>query len=177
MAEIWLPVPGYEGFYDVSDHGNVRSCTRQHVTRNRYGPFMRTRRSSDIAQHTDKEGYMSVRLYRDGRGRGYRVSRLVLSAFVGLPEVGDEACHINHTPSDNSVSNLMWGSRAENETQKTSAGRRPKITRSTLSSGDVQRIRELRATTSLTLKQIGAIVGCHLSNVSLIARGTTWRTE
>jgi hypothetical protein len=103
------------------------------------------------------------------------VSRLVLEAFDRPPQVGEEARHQNHDTQDNSLQNLTWGSRQDNEDDKSSSGRRPVSTRSVLSHEDVSKVRDLYATGKYTQRQVGEIVGCHHSNVSLIVRRETWR--
>jgi len=126
--ERWLPIPDYVGLYEVSSYGRVRSVDRQHVTRNRWGTMQRVVRGKLLVPYSLK-GYPSVKLYKDAAGKAFRLSRLVLTVFDRLPASGEEACHENHDTHDNCIENLSWGSRQENEDQKTAAGRRPSNTR------------------------------------------------
>lgn len=123
---IWRPIPSWPG-YEVSEVGDVRSVDRKHETSNRWGPMVRLVRGRKLAQWEDKDGYLRVTLCQDGDQMSFNIARLVLFAFVGMPPLGQpEACHANHIRHDNALSNLSWGSRQENEDQKTAAGRRPR---------------------------------------------------
>lgn len=96
--ENWKPIPGYEGRYEVSDLGNVKSFKRSSS-----GHLLRPGRMS--------AGHLSVAL---GRNNSHCVHKLVLLAFVGPAPVKHECLHINGTPSDNRLVNLRWGTRSEN---------------------------------------------------------------
>ena len=98
MNEIWKPIPGYEGRYQVSDQGRVMSFVR-----NKKGIILRPGRMP--------QGHLSVAL---GRGNSHCVHKLVLLAFVGAAPEKYECLHINGIPSDNRLCNLRWGTRSEN---------------------------------------------------------------
>lgn len=164
MKEQWRNVPGYEGVYEVSDQGRVRSKLRYEQC----GGMVRLRRERILKAWVDRDGYASVRLSRDARTKQFRVSRLVLLAFVG--DGGTlEAAHKNHKRLDNRLSNLEWATRLENEQQKDAAGRRPKAPWQILTPPKLRCARALR-TKGHTYKAIGAQLGCHYSTVSLALR-------
>ena len=98
VNEIWKPIPGYEGKYEVSDQGRIRSFRR-----NPKGYLLKPGRMP--------EGHLSVSL---GRKNSQCVHKLVLLAFVGLAPDGHECCHNNGNPADNRLENLRWGTRSEN---------------------------------------------------------------
>jgi len=98
MIEIWKPIPGYEGQYEVSDQGRIKSYRRR-----KEGQILRPGRMT--------AGHLSVSL---GRRNSQCVHRLVLLAFVGPPPVCHECLHANGDPSDNRLVNLRWGTRSEN---------------------------------------------------------------
>lgn len=173
MTETWKPALGYEGFYEVSDCGNVRSLDREHLTNNKFGPMVRHRKGKLLSRTIGNDGYVQVRLCRDGNAKTLRLARVVLSSFIGVDDKRVEACHLDHDRKNNKLGNLAWGTRQENEDQKSSSGNRPRNTVNNLTCNDVQRIRVLR-NEGLTLKDIGALVGTHFTNVSLILRGKTW---
>lgn len=109
--EEWRTIPGYEGAYEVSDHGRVRSLDR--VIPGRWGPHIR--RGRILRQHIDKDGYARVRPSVDGVAQGHPVHRLILLAFVGIPEDGvDVALHRDGDPSNNTLANLAWGTHSDN---------------------------------------------------------------
>src|SRR5260370_570174 len=92
-AERWLPVPGYGGFYEVSDRGNVRSWRNR--TCGKRGALLR--------QHRRTGGYLCVTLTLDGREARRSVHSLVLEAFKGPCPDGQEPCHGPGGQDDNSV--------------------------------------------------------------------------
>lgn len=109
--EEWRPVVGYEGYYEVSNLGRVRSLSRMIHSASGQKPYpMRGR----IKKHTISQGYPLVRLSRDNVKRNWFVHRLVAYAFLGEPEPGQEVCHIDGTRDNPAVDNLYWGTRAEN---------------------------------------------------------------
>ena len=109
--ERWLPIDGYEGYYEVSDHGRVRSLDRT-VQHSRYGAL--NRKGALLSTSPNSTGHYTVSLHRDGKASSRKVHRLVLEAFVGPCPDGMEACHWDDDKSNNSVSNLRWGTPSEN---------------------------------------------------------------
>lgn len=107
MEEQWKDIEGYEGYYQVSDHGRVRSLDRKNSRGwNIPGRVMAT--------PLDSKGYPYVSLHRDGR-KNHRVHRLVCRAFNGEPESESlDVCHNDGTRTNNVPSNLRWGTRSEN---------------------------------------------------------------
>jgi hypothetical protein len=96
--EIWKLVPEYDGKYEVSDQGRVRSFQRYPQ-----GRILRPGRMPS--------GHLSVAL---GRGNSQCVHKLVLLAFVGAAPDKHECRHLNGDPADNRLENLCWGTRSEN---------------------------------------------------------------
>lgn len=109
--EQWRPVPGYEGYYEVSDQGRVRSLDRLivYVNGDRHYTKGKLKSVSD-----NGNGYLSVSLSRNNSDVRRYVHRLVLEAFVGPAPEGMEACHGNAKRHDNRLSNLRWDTRVEN---------------------------------------------------------------
>ena len=111
--ERWLPVVGYEGFYEVSDHGRVRSVDR--TVKFRDGRVFSY--TSQLRSQTPQVpyGHMAVGLKRNGKRRTVRVHRLVLEAFVGPCPEGMEGCHNDGDASNNALSNLRWDTSSANK--------------------------------------------------------------
>jgi NUMOD4 motif-containing protein len=110
-AEEWRPIPDYEGFYEASDWGNIRSAIgRGHGSRK--GRVLRPGLTSGPTPR------LSVALYKDGKGRTRLVHHLVLEAFKGKRKPGQEALHGPGGPLDNRLVNLRW----ENELDKVRDG-------------------------------------------------------
>ena len=110
--EQWRPVVGYEGFYEVSDHGRVRSLDRM-VTRQATGVRL-FRRGMMLRGTPNGSGHLKVDLRRDGERSSRFVHRLVLEAFVGPCPDGSQCCHWNDVPDDNRLSNLRWDTPSQN---------------------------------------------------------------
>lgn len=114
--EIFIPVRGYEGLYEVSNTGKVRSISRG---RNSGGV---------LAQGGRPEGkinYMSVTLSKNGKGKTFSVHRLVAEAFISNPENKRTVNHKDCDPTNNDVSNLEWATYSENILHAFQNGKRP----------------------------------------------------
>ena len=118
MPEIWKPVVGYEGPYEVSDRGKVRSLDRTVI----YKTGQTRHFKGQPLKLKPHHGYWRVELNRNGKCACFRVHRLVLAAFVGpLPE-GKEVCHNNGNPGDNRLENLRYGTKSENQRDRIKHG-------------------------------------------------------
>lgn len=125
-TENWLPVVGYEGVYEVSDLGRVRTVKRKVQTtdgRRRTVPA-RIRKGSVKAS-----GHVKVSLWRDNRETTAHVHTLVAEAFIGPRPEGMYACHNNGDPTDNRVGNIRWGSPSSNSYDKRAHGTDHKVNR------------------------------------------------
>lgn len=109
--EKWKDITGYEGLYQVSDQGQVRSLDRR-VKSKGSGSYLR--KGQLIKPKIRRDGYPSVGLRRDGGREFLLVHRLVLEAFVGVRPEGMEARHLNDVKGDPRLENLVWGTRSEN---------------------------------------------------------------
>lgn len=107
MDERWLPVPDWEGLYEVSDLGRFRSIRRKTARGWRGGKLV-----TGTIRH---DGYWEVQMTAPGRSRRKCfLHHLVLEAFVGLCPEGQEARHGAGGKLDASLANLCWGTRAKN---------------------------------------------------------------
>jgi hypothetical protein len=114
--ERWLPIPGFEGLYEVSDQGRVRSLDRVvHKRAVRGGPLIQTRRRGKVLkQSPDTHGYPMLNLCVGGVSKGCLVHHLVLAAFVGPRPVGQECRHLDGTRTNGALANLCWGTPLQN---------------------------------------------------------------
>jgi NUMOD4 motif/HNH endonuclease len=103
----WKPVPGYEGLYEVSTEGQVRS-------------FRRRGTSGKVLSrgHAKRGGYLTVSLLRGCHQSTRPVHSLVLEAFVGPRPEGAEIRHLDGDPTNARLSNLAYGTRSENVLDK-----------------------------------------------------------
>lgn len=97
----WKEIKGYEGLYEVSDIGEVRSLPRQ-GTKGRI-----------LKQH-ERKGYLRVGLTKDHKTTWCSVNRLVAEAFIPNPDNLEQVDHINSNRLDNRAENLQWLTRQDN---------------------------------------------------------------
>ena len=101
--EEWRDVAGYEGLYQVSSEGRVKSLERK------------GRKSERILKPgVRSKGYLFVVLCAGGKSRMFSVHRLVCTAFHDNPENKLDVNHINENKTDNRIENLEWSTRKEN---------------------------------------------------------------
>lgn len=116
LIEEWRPVKEYEGYYEVSNLGNIRSVSRvelQPIGRHEQS-WTRTRQGRDKAVRINNLGYVQVILYKDGKGTGKLVHRLVAESFVENPLSNKEVNHKDGVRDNNIYMNLEWVTRSEN---------------------------------------------------------------
>ncbi len=105
--ERWKQVVGFEGLYEVSDNGRVRTVKTGRIKK----------------PTVDKiDGRHFLLLWRDNKCYGTRVSRLVLLAFRGPPPSGHEGCHNDGNNDNNRLSNLRWDTPSENQRDRAKHG-------------------------------------------------------
>ncbi|MDD6837372.1 MAG: NUMOD4 domain-containing protein [bacterium] len=102
---VWKSIPGYEGYYEVSDTGEVRGVPRV-VQHGHTGSAYR--KSKNKSQWVNQDGYLVAKLSRDGTSKNIAVHRLVALAFLDNPDRLPEVHHKDHDRTNNDVSNLEW---------------------------------------------------------------------
>lgn len=120
-VEIWKPVSGYEGMYEVSDEGRVRSLDR--VVKGRVGNN-RLFPGKILSPETTYQGYKRVRLSREGKTRRFTVHSLVAQAFIGDYPDGLVINHIDENKANNRPDNLEYITQKENINHGTGIERR-----------------------------------------------------
>lgn len=101
--EIWKDVVGYEGLYQVSNEGRVKTLN-----------YKRTGTERIMRHETDKWGYFKLSLYKNGKMKSVRVHRIVAQAFIPNPQNLATVNHKNEIKTDNRVENLEWLSDYDN---------------------------------------------------------------
>lgn len=110
--EVWRDIPGYEGVYQVSDMGRVKSLERVIMRSNGIPRLIRERMLA--LSPSNKQGHLSANLSVDGVLRPRKVHSLVMLAFVGPRPAGCEIRHLNSNHTDNRLCNLSYGTKSEN---------------------------------------------------------------
>jgi len=157
--EKWKPIPGWEGLYEASNLGRIRSCPREGVTS--FG--VRSYGGEIIKPIRAKTGYMVANFIHAGKRKQVLIHRCVLLAFIGEPRKGQQACHNNGDRADNRLANLRWDSIKSNHADKKShgtwqGGENNPIAK--LTDDAVRYIRSSGLSNKSLAKELGVSVGC-----------------
>lgn len=108
--EQWRDIKGYEGLYQVSNLGNIKSLTRVqcYAYANKGRRYRVTKEQLLIPAPTGENHYLCVTLYKDGKKRTKAIHRLVAETFIPNPFNLTQVNHKDEDKSNNSVSNLEW---------------------------------------------------------------------
>lgn len=117
--EQWKDIPGYEGIYQASNTGHIRSVEGKTTYSKRHGEVHWKSRVLKEKWHTRcrcSSGHKDSRvvLYKEGQNKTYLVARLVAMTWVDGYENSKTVNHIDGDPSNNNIENLEWVSKAEN---------------------------------------------------------------
>lgn len=174
ITEEWRSVLGYEGFYEASDHGRVRSVDRTVPTKRQRAQALRGRM---LRINVSDRGRPWVELSRDATRRAFFVHRLVLEAFVGLRPEGLECCHEDGDRANNRLGNLRWDTHASNMADMRRHGTDPRGERhgmAKLTEHDVREIRRRYAVGGVSQASLGREFGVTQRSVSYVVRRVTW---
>lgn len=174
--ELWKDAVDYEGFYQISDRGKVKSIARV-VMRKDGKPY--TVKERIITPYVDRYGYLRIELNKRGVAKKHYVHRLVGQAFIPNPDNKPQINHIDTNKKNNTVNNLDWVTLQENRDHAVANGLQPdqrgknnpniKLTKK-----DVLLTRKLKKA-GKTHTEISKIVGTSVSNVNNIVGGYTWK--
>jgi hypothetical protein len=164
VHEVWKDVSGYEGTYQVSDHGNVR----------RWKSGARTGIEGwRSLRPTTSNGYRYFVLSFRGVIKRIKASRLVLTTFVGAPLLEYEACHNSGDRTDDSLTNLRWDTRKANLADKHKHGTAQIGVRHPMAKLDEDQVLSIISATG-NQRAIGEQFGVSQSTVQAIKAGRLW---
>ena len=168
MNESWKAIPGYEGFYEASTLGRIRSISRR-IPRRRKGRVLKPKPASD--------GRKIVTLCKNTRKTFY-IGQLVLKTFVGpRPSENMQMCHFpDPNPANNTLANLRWGTPAENQADRVIHGTNNNGERhpmAKLNDTDIERIFDLRKY-GCTQLDIAKWINISGSSINMILNGKRW---
>lgn len=167
VNEKWLPILGYEGLYEVSDLGRVRSVDRRVAYKTTGGTMLR--RGQLIEGVPDKKGYRHLVLCKNGKQRTVFTSRLVAQTFVPNPSNFPDVHHKDFNKSNNSANNLEWVTHQQNIGHSVIEGRYAKK----LTAEIVSSIRA-RHGAGESQASISRDLGLRYQTVHLIVNGHSW---
>ena len=167
--EIWKPISGYEGFYEVSNLGRIRSLER--IVECSDG---RKRKIKDrtLKGSSYSGGYSGVTLHKDGCTKFVNIHRIVAEAFVPNPLEKEEVNHKDENPSNNHASNLEWVTHKEN----LNFGTRTERARKAIVEAQGRAVRQLSIDGELVAEYESLSAACnatgtHVSNITKCAKG------
>jgi NUMOD4 motif/HNH endonuclease len=175
MEEIWKEIPGYEGLYDVSTHGQVRGLDRI-IPSYRYGT---ANKKGKILVGRIRSKSLSVVLCKDGHRNHVNIYRLVAEVFIPNPENKPFVNHIDGNRMNNRLDNLEWVTCSENFKHAIKHGlfipkRGEEHWISKLTEENVKQIRVLRKQ-GVTYTKMGEMFGVSKTVTRNACLGVTWR--
>lgn len=120
--EIWHSVPNYEGLYEASNFGRVKSLGKTYVQHFKNKDTTYTSLPKILSLHYDKNGYLRCTLNKNGKGIMMPVHRIIGFTFLGIPEKNMQINHKNGIKDDNRIENLEWVTPKENTVHAHSTG-------------------------------------------------------
>ena len=161
MEEVWKPIKGYEGIYEVSSLGRVRKLA-----------------TGVILHQRNRGGYRQVALRKDGVGKSESVHRLVAKAFLPNPDMLPEINHRDEDKSNNCVENLEWCDHSYNMRyndlqlrNREKATTRHTIDNKRMENGHI--LRNLRKAKEWTVCEAASKIGISGSTLTRIESGVT----
>lgn len=179
--ELWLDIVGYEGYYQISNLGKVRSLDRgMYVIDDRYKqPRWVNRKGRLLKDYYDGTGRRMVILQMFGIGKSIAVHRLVAQHFLPNPNKLRVVNHIDHNYLNNHVSNLEWCTYSHNTRHAMAAGRMDHIYKQNKGATKITKAQATEAKRLLALgwgnSKVAKAIGIGYDTVYHISAGHTWK--
>lgn len=175
MEEIWKPIINYEGLYEISNYGRVKSLPKK------WQPKERILKPGRVGKY----GHLHVLLYKNKFKKAHLVHRLVLENFIGPCPLGMESCHNDGNPDNNLMGNLRWDTHKNNVGDKRLHGtnnrnivpimRESENGNSKLNNWIVRIIKQLLKQKILKQKEIAKLFDITPATICDINKNKTWR--
>lgn len=160
LIEVWLPVTGYGGAYEVSDRGRIRS--------------LRSGRPRLMSPYPDKDGYARICLLAGRKRKTEKLHRLVCRTFNGPgSELHREVAHLDGDRGNASAANLKWVSHVENHSHRRAHGTDPAGERHPRAKLTWAAVRSIRAS-RMRYASLAAEYGVSWHTISDVKRGRRW---
>ena len=176
IMEIWKDVKGYEGLYQVSNLGKVKSLKKIITTKK--GWFL-PKKECVLKYKKGNHGYIRVMLYKNKKGISFGVHKLVIIAFIPNPENKPEPNHKNGIKTDNRVVNLEWVTKSENAIHSYKMGlqkplRGSDVKTSNVTNSEVLEIRRKYKWNVYTMEMLAKEYNMSRSGIFYIVKRLTW---
>lgn len=177
MEEIWKDIPEYEGMYQISNFGRVKSLGRPYT--NRLG-HTRTLKERYMTLVPNTSGYLEFACCNNNVYKRFRVHRLVAMTFIPNPENKPQVNHIDGDKTNNRVDNLEWNTASENIQHAFDTGLMKQYTgeknpASKLTKDDVITIKRLLNEKNMLQKEIAELFNVEPSLISMIKYKKIWK--
>lgn len=170
--ETWKQIKGFEGLYEVSDLGRVRSLDK--ISKSRSGSY-RKKSGMIISGGINSRGYRLCLLYpAEGKRQTVYFHHLVLKAFIGEPLPGQEACHNDGNKQNNRLDNLRWDTHIKNCSDREKHGTNYKGVHNGNAKLTEDKVLEVRRL-ELTHSEIAKIYGISTATVSMVRTRKYWK--
>jgi hypothetical protein len=179
--EIWKPIKGYEGYYEVSNMGRIKSLSKSWVTGERWG--VRTKEESFLKfglAKRQKTNYYRVVLCVDKAKLNKSVHRIVAEHFCDNPNNLNVVNHLNSNPLDNRADNLEWTTAKGNVLHSYTSGNRVSMSgirngNARLTESQVLEIRSLHAKGNIEHLDLAEMYGIARSAITRIVNRQRWK--
>ena len=151
MEEVWKPVKGYEGLYEVSSLGRIKSLERTTLAKNAKKSYVVKQRI--LKQAPNNQGYLTVNLAKEGNRKTFKIHAVVAAVFLGEKPHQEEVRHGVGGRLDNSVQNLSYGTHEDNERDKI----RDKTSNHKFSAEEILEIRQIYREKQLNMRQLSIL--------------------
>lgn len=175
--EIWKNIPGWEGYYQASNIGRIRSLDR--IVYSKEGRKF-TFKGKILKPRRNKRGYFYLGLHKGGKIKSCTVHRLIALTFIPNPLNYPQVHHRDDNQVDNNVNNLKWGTISQNSHDAIKNGRwapmiGEKSPLSKLTEEQVIEIKRLWHIRAMSQKNIGKKFGIVQQHVSEIVNNIVWK--
>lgn len=179
MAEVWKDVPNYEGYYQASNKGNLRSLDRVEKYIHLGKEVQRKRNGRAMKPKVTKDGYYEIQLIKKSKPEHIRLHRIVLYTFNPIADV--ETMQVNHKDGkklNNDLSNLEWVTHQENKQHAYNTGLEDPVginnANARTTEEQVIQTRRLK-NKGYKYREIEKIVGIPKSRIKAICNSWTWK--
>jgi hypothetical protein len=166
MQEQWRDIPGFEGFYQASNLGRIRSVDRDVRTR---GGGHRRLKGQIMRINTTKSGYHRVTLRKEGTRKAFFIHKLVALTWLGPYPPGQQVRHGPNGHLNNSVENLCYGTPSENALDRIRDG-------TMYLTGKTRKVRRSDCVEFPSIGEAARETNCDASNLRACCRGDRYKT-